>query len=299
MSLGRRWAALPRNVRGGVLVSLSAFTFTAEALCVRLLAADHVPLAQIVLARCLGQFLWAAPRLSRHGLSVLRTARPRLHALRGISSVICWAAYYFALDHLSLALGSALSFTSVMFAILLAWPLLGERVGPARWAATLMGFAGVLLMLRPDLAPSGIGAAAALVSALAWAGIMITTRMLSATESTATIMLWVGMVALAFVLPVVAPVLVWPGWRGALVMLAMAASAPGSVWFVTEGLRAGETSAVAPMQYLRLVVMAGAGYLLFGETVGWITAFGAALIIGSAAFLSRHEARRAREEQAR
>jgi len=117
--------------------------------------------------------------------------------------------------------------------------------------------------------------------------------MLSATEPTATIMLWVGFVSTGFALPAALPVLTVPSVPGAGYMLAMAVAAPGSIWLTTEGLRAGEASAVAPMQYLRLVVMAIAGLALFNEAMDLFTIAGAALIIGSVAMLQHHERRRA------
>ncbi len=304
--------ALPANLIGALWMAGSAMIFAIEALFVRWMVERGIPLELQVFCRAAGQLVWVAPvvvaarggargaarggargaaRGAAGGLAVFRTARPGLHLLRGLSSVVTWGLYYLSFAYLDLATATVLSFLNVMFTTILAVPVLGERVGPARWAATLAGFVGVAIMLRPGTEVSALGAAIAIGAALTWCGITLTSRMLTRTEGTPTVIAWVGLVTTLASLPFA--VLAWqpvsPG--DAAILLAFALFTPAIIWTLTEALRAGEASAVAPFQYLRLVVIALFGWVLFDEVPDVWTWAGAAAILAGAVVITVAEAR--------
>jgi drug/metabolite transporter (DMT)-like permease len=292
MGMFRRFAALPGNLRGAVLMSLAAVLFAAEALFIRWMTERGIPVSTQLFARALGQLAWVLPVVLAAGWLVFRTARPMLHLLRGLSSATTWGLYFLSFVFLDLATATVLSFTNVMFTTMLAGPVLGERVGAARWAGTLIGLAGVAVMLRPGGEVPLWGAVAALGAALAWCGITLTSRMLARTESTRTVLAWVGLVTTLCTLPFAVA-----GWRpigaaDALILVFFALFTPGIIWFVTEALRAGEASAVAPFQYLRLVVILAFGFVLFGEVPDLPALAGAAVILSGAVIVTVAEARR-------
>jgi drug/metabolite transporter (DMT)-like permease len=288
----RRFASLPGNLRGAILMSLGAVLFAVEALFIRWMSERGIPTTTQLLARSLGQLVWVLPLIAAGGLAVFRTRRAGLQLLRGLSSAATWGLYFLSFAFLDLATATVLSFTNVMFTTLLARPVLGERVGAARWAGTLIGLAGVAVMLRPGNEAPLPGVLAALGAALAWCGITLTSRILSRTERTETVLAWVGLVTSLCVLPFA----IW-GWRpigagDALILLVFGLLTPGIIWFVTEALRAGEASAVAPFQYLRLVVIMGFGWLLFAEIPDLWALAGAAIILTGAVIVTIAEARR-------
>ncbi|EFH09585.1 DMT family transporter [Pseudoroseomonas cervicalis] len=284
---------LPGNLRGAALMAAAALLFALEALFIRWMTARGIPITTQLLFRCLGQILWIAPSLIAAGPAVLRTARPLLHGLRGACSLATWGLYYWSLTLLDLATATVLSFTNVMFTTLLAAPLLGERVGAARWAGTLVGLLGIAVMLRPwEAAPaSALGVTVALVAAVTWCGITLSSRLLTRTEGTLTIIGWVGVLTTAGILPFA----LWhwqPLDRGDLALLAgLAAFTPGILVLVTEAFRAGEASAVAPFQYLRLPVLAATGWALYGEAPDGLAWLGAGVILAGALLVSLAEAR--------
>ena len=280
------------NLRGGALMALAAILFAAEALAIRWMTGRGIPVEVQVFFRALGQLVWVAPLVAATGLAVFRTARPGLHLLRGASSLLTWGFYFASFGPLDLATATVLSFTNVMFTTLLAGPVLGERVDRWRWAGTVAGFVGVAVMLRPGTTVSAVGVALALASAVTWCGITLSSRVLAQADRNATIMAWVGLVTTAGSLPFAVAAWVPLGLPEFAMLFAVAGFAPGIIWLITSAYRHGEASAIAPFQYLRLVVVAGFGWAIFGEAPDGWTWLGAAVILGGAVVVTVAEARR-------
>ena len=282
----------PDNLRGAALMSAAAVIFAAEALAIRWMTERGIPLEMQVCARAGGQLIWVLPLILSTGVRVFGTQRAPMHVLRGMSSLITWGLYYLSFALLDPATATVLSFTNVIFTTLLAGPVLGERVDGWRWAGALVGLAGIAVMLRPGSGVDAWGAAAAIGAAIAWCGITLTSRSLTRTESTPTILAWVGLVTFAGSLPFALLAWQWLGLFDWLILLGVALIAPGIIWLVTEALRAGEASAVAPFQYLRLVFVAAVAWIVWGQAPdawGWL---GAAIILGGAIAVTIAEARR-------
>jgi drug/metabolite transporter (DMT)-like permease len=283
---------LSGNLRGGALMAAAAILFAAEALAIRLMTARGIPVEVQVFARSLGQLLWVAPLIAATGLAVFRTQRPGLHLVRGASSLLTWGFYYASFGPLDLATATVLSFTNVMFTTLLAGPVLGERVDRWRWAGTIAGFIGVAVMLRPGTTVSMIGVALALASAVTWCGITLSSRVLAQQDRNSTIMAWVGLVTTAGSAPFAVMAWVPLNLVDVLILAGVAAFAPGIIWLISSAYRHGEASAIAPFQYLRLIVVAAFGWLFFSEVPDGWTWLGAAVILAGAVVITVAEARR-------
>lgn len=285
--------------RAALLAIASAFMFNIETVVVK--AMEGVPLAVIVFARALGQLLWVAPHALRDPIGLVTTRQLRLNLLRGGLSGVSWFLYFAAFAALPLAVGTVLSFTSVLFVTALAGPVLGEVVRWRRWTATLVGFAGVVVIVQPwDAAGVGLGwpVLAAIASAFLGAGIVLTTKMLARSERTETIMLYIGLCTTAIAAPFALPQLAWPGLRDAGLLLLAATAGPFAMVLWINALRMADASVIAPISYVRLVFAAGFGIALFGEMPdGWL-ALGAVLIVGSALYITRREAKVAQRKAA-
>jgi drug/metabolite transporter (DMT)-like permease len=283
---------LSGNLRGGALMAVAAILFAAEALAIRLMTARGIPVEVQVLARSLGQLVWVAPMIAATGLAVFRTQRPGLHVLRGASSLLTWGFYYASFGPLDLATATVLSFTNVMFTTLLAGPVLGERVDRWRWVGTIAGFIGVAVMLRPGTTVSMLGVALAIASAVTWCGITLSSRVLAQQDRNTTIMAWVGLVTTAGSAPFAVMAWVPLGFVDVLILASVAGFAPGIIWLITSAYRHGEASAIAPFQYLRLIVVAGFGWAIFNEVPDGWTWLGAGVILAGAVVVTVAEARR-------
>jgi drug/metabolite transporter (DMT)-like permease len=282
--------------RAVLLATFSAFLFTLETIVVKAIAG--VPLATIVLARAVGQLAWTFPALAREGTGLLATSQLKLNLLRGALSGVSWYMYFTAFALLPLAMATVLSFTSVLFVTALAGPLLGEAVRWRRWSATVIGFAGVVVMLQPwnEAAPQiGWPAIAGILSAFLGAAIMLTTKMLARSERTSTIMFYIGLVTTLMTLPVALPGLAWPGWWNLLLLVLTGLCGPFAMHVWINALRLADASLLAPISYVRLVFAAGFGIALFGEVPDIQLGLGAVVIVGSALYITRRETRAARE----
>lgn len=282
--------------RAVLLATFSAFLFTLETIVVKAIAG--VPLATIVLARAFGQLAWTFPALAREGAGLLRTSQLRLNLLRGALSGVSWYMYFLSFSLLPLALATVLAFTSVLFVTALAGPVLGETVRWRRWTATLIGFGGVAVMLQPwneAAPPIGWPAVAGILSAFIGAAITLTTKMLARSERTGTIMFYIGLVTTLMTLPVALPGLAWPGWWNLLLLLLTGLCGPFAMHVWINALRMADASLLAPVTYVRLVFAAGFGLALFGEVPDIWLGLGAAVIVASTLYITRREARLARE----
>ena len=277
------FASVPQidNRRGALLLVAAAAIFTGEVIAVRLLG-DGATSGQIVFSRGFVQLLVVGAWIALRDPGLVRTGRPGLHLARGLTSLVCWLLYYRSFQALDLALATTLTFTTSLFAVALAPLVLGERVGPARWVLTLLGFCGVALASGVTGVSFDPNILLGLGAALAGAVLIFLNRILSRTEKTPTIMLWISVVACLGTAPFA--VLDWqPLDAKALILLAVAGGCGTVGMMLTiEAYRVGEVSALAPFPYTRIVFAIAAGALLFGETMSAATLAGAAIIVACA-----------------
>jgi drug/metabolite transporter (DMT)-like permease len=286
----RQRAAAQR--RAVLMVLGAAAVFSVAGALVKGLRGE-VPLAQVILFRNLFAIPILLPLLwQAGGLVALRTRNPKLHLIRMLTGMLGMVGAFYGYAVLPLATVTALGFTMPLFLTLLSIPLLGERVGPRRGAAVLVGFGGVLLMAVPDGAGGGnaLGTAAVLAGAVGWALSMITIRRMgSAGESNAAIVLWFAIGATVLSGLATIPVWVTPT-PDQLVMLAGTGlvSAVAQV-MMTEGYRRGEATLLAPFEYSAILWTTMMGVLVFAELPdGWDFA-GIAVLVASGLYIWRRE----------
>lgn len=216
------------------------------------------------------------------GLTALRTARPGAHALRMVLGLSGMTLNFLGMTMLPLAEATTIGFSVPLFATLFAALLLGEPTGRWRWSAILLGFVGVLVVVRPSEALlSSPGALVALSGALITALVSIQIRHLGRTEAATTIVFWFTLTSL---LPLGAA-MVWvaaphDGTSWALIG-GVALCGALAQWALTESLRLAPVSVVLPMDYSSLVWAALLGWLIFAEWPSPTILIGAPIIAAS------------------
>jgi drug/metabolite transporter (DMT)-like permease len=281
---------LPRPVWGCIAMAAGAACLAGNHSLVRVVAAEVGALETSAL-----RFLWALPMMLPWMLrgkgNVLRTRRHGMHFVAAALTVVTTVALFFGLAQLPLALVTSLNFSAPLFTTLLAVLLLKERVGIARWAATLVGFSGVLIILRPGLGAFDPAALLPIFSAFTLAFWYLALKRLGASESTATITVYQTLWA-ALLLTLLA----LPGWQtpsaSALVMsVAMAALGTGAIFLMARAFDLADASLLAPLDYARLPFITLIAFFAFGEIPDLFTIAGAVVIVGAAIFMARREAR--------
>jgi len=292
-ALAERWAGLGGNLKGALWILLAAFLMSAQSTIIKALGATMDSL-EIVFFRGLFGVVLILPFLTRMGWIRLSTRRPKLHLARSAAGVVAMGCGFYAFTKLTLADATAIAFTMPLFMIVLAVSTLGEVVGWRRWSATLIGFAGVLVVMRPGMAAFQAASLIALVGAFSHAVVGVLLKKLATTESIVSIMFYFSVTGMVVFL--VPAILVWttPGLLDLALLALMSALGMSSQAAFFQACRVGEMTAVTPFDYSRLIFAAAFGYLLFDELPDAWTASGAAVIVASTLFIARREARLAR-----
>ena len=222
----------------------------------------------------------AALSLSRPGLAQIRTSHPWLHVQRNVFHFAGQNAWFLALTLLPLAQLVALEFTSPIWVALLAALMLGERLTPRRIAAVILGFIGVLIVARPGVEPLQIGHAVALLAALGFALNTIYTKRIMAHDTVLCVLFWMtlsqGVMGLLLGLPGGFPMpsaALWP-W-----LVLVGVTGLSAHYCLTSALGHAPASIVAPMEFLRLPVIALVGALVYAESVALAVFIGGAVIL--------------------
>jgi drug/metabolite transporter (DMT)-like permease len=229
------------------------------------------------------------------GWGSVRTSRPMAHLTRSCVGLVSMLLTFGALALLPLAEATTLTYAAPLLATILSGLVLGEAIGPRRWAAVAVGFVGVALVAQPEgrgIPPIGI--AVGIAAAFGQSAVMITVRQISRTEGTAAIVFWFSLftTAGAAMLPFfghshplhVQAMLAGAGLLGGFAQLAMTAS-----------LRFAPVSVVVPFDYLQIIWATAIGWMLFASPPTVLMLIGAALICGSGFYTAYRERMRGRE----
>lgn len=285
--------ALPDNVRGAVWILLSAIIFTATNSLIKYVGTT-MDSFQMVFFRGLFGTLFLLPIVWRSGgWSVLKSNRMNFHLARGLTGSLALMTIFYALTHMPLADVTGISFSRSLWVIVLAVLFLDERIHWRRWTATVVGFVGVLVMVRPgpEANPASV---AAVLNALFVAMSVVLIKRMTETEKPLTILFWGTIIPTFVTLP--PAIVVWqaPTNTDLILMAAIGGGLSVGHACLIQGLRAGEATAVMPFDYTRLILAGIAGYLFFAEVPDPFTVVGAVLIIGSTFYIARREAKESR-----
>lgn len=268
----------------------NALTSVVIMILVRLLGQD-IPVFELVFFRNIVVLSLGLPFAFRGGRKALKTRHFGLHLARGGISFVAMCCFYWAFSHLPLAESTALMFTMPLFLILLTTLFLGEKVGWRRTSATVAGFLGVIIMLRPGYATFDPAFLVPLTVGLADAVAAIVIKKLVKTDSLLTIMLYMAMTTMA--LTIVPTYLMWvtPTTEFLAILFVLSLLTIVSQFVYVAAWRAGEATAVAPVNYIQIVLAGLVGFALFGEKPSVWTAVGALVIVGSTFYIAHREAR--------
>jgi drug/metabolite transporter (DMT)-like permease len=281
--------AIPVHFRAAALMLASTMFFALMVVAIRLASAD-LHTFQIAFFRNFFGLIATLPLLIKHGPGILRTQyfpRYLFRCLIGIVSMLCG---FWAIGHLPLAQAVSLSYSTPLFVTLAAAAMLDEKVRARRWTAVVLGFIGVLIIVRPGTAEFSIDALIAVLAAVMSALVAIQIKQLSALEPADRIVIYTTLLWVPMSLLPALGVWQWPQGITWLWVVAAGFMGTGGHMLWTRALKLGEVSALTPISFMQLPVVAVFGWWLFSEKLDAWTLVGAGIIFTANAYIAHREA---------
>lgn len=278
-------------LRGIVLLLAATLLFSLSDGMAKILG-QRLPVFEISWIRYAIFVVLALAMAGRGGRLRLRVRSPALQVLRGVALVASAIFFVFALRLLPLADAAALGFIGPLLITLLAIPVLGEAVGARRWVAIVVGFAGVLIVVRPGAATFSPGAILVLLSTLCWAVASVLTRKMAAWDDASTTVLWsavTGFLLLSLIMPFVFQVPAGPDLALSLVLGLVASIGQ---YMLVMAYRHAAASLLAPLSYAQLLWSSALGFLVFGAVPDRWTIIGALIIVASGIYIAQQARRK-------
>lgn len=285
-------------MRAAWLMLGSTLSFGFMALAIRY-ATAYVPTQEVAFFRNAFGLVALLPMLLRPGRAPLKTQQLPRYFLRsaiGLASMLC---AFWALGHLPMAQAVSLSYSTPLFVTIAAVLWLGETVRVRRWAAVIIGFIGVLVIVRPGTGSFSAGSLMAVAAAVLSSVVAIQIKQLTRVDSADTVVFYTYVFWVP--LSLVPALFVWqwpPGIAWVWLALTGVMGTLGQLLW-TRALRLGEVSALTPISFMQLPLVSVMAWLLFGEALDRWTVIGALIILGSNAYIAHREAvlaRRAKSE---
>jgi drug/metabolite transporter (DMT)-like permease len=276
-------ASRHRPLRGALFLVAGLLLFACMDTTTKYLAERYdVPLIVAVryIVNCLLMIVLLAPS---QGMQLVETQRTSLVLVRAFCLAGASLMVGLALQRMPVAETTAINFIAPMLVVLMARPVLGERIGIAGWAAALIGFAGVLMVVRPGSGLQAMGIIFALGAVAANAVYQLLSRVLAGTERTIALLFYTALVG-AIGFGVAAP---WffegriPGGFELLLLLSLGVYGGLGHFLFTAAYRHAPASMLAPMIYLQLIWAGLLGWLVFGHVPDGISLAGMAVIAAS------------------
>ncbi|MBS0517271.1 MAG: DMT family transporter [Proteobacteria bacterium] len=287
---------LPPNVQGALWLVSGGFIFTTNGAMIRLLSAE-IEGVQTAFFRAFFSVLLLAPMIATGRVQPWRSKRIRGHFWRTFMGTCSMVLGFYAVSMLPLADATALAFSQPLFSVVIAAVIAGEKVRWRRWAATVIGFVGVLVMARPGSGSLQPGAVVAILNAMSVAVSIYLVRRLSDSEPPLMILTQFSIFStLLLALPAIW-LWRWPSAYGWALAVGVSATATIGQYFWVQAFASGEMSAVAPFDYLRLPFAVFVGWLIWGEMPVIWTYIGATIVIGSALYIAYRETQLMRERR--
>lgn len=297
----RRRRFMPTGAMLGIsLKVLSVMVFIAMSSIIK--GAEGVPVGQLVFFRSLFALVPIVIMLGLRGelIDGFKTKRPLAHIGRGVIGVTGMFLIFFALTRLPLPEATTISYATPMFVVVFSALFLHEKIRFFRWAAVVVGLAGVLIIMWPrlsifsgdlaDMGPQTVGAVAAFIASMTSAIAMLTVRNLVRTETSATIVIYFSIVCAVMGL-LATPFTGWAWLSFEMTMILIGAGILGGIAqiLLTESYRHAELTTVAPFEYSSMILSIIIGFVVFSEIPTIEMLIGGSIVTAAGIFIIYRE----------
>ncbi|WP_205042032.1 DMT family transporter [Rhodoligotrophos defluvii] len=274
----------------GIFMMIAAFTLFSGLDATAKYLGQTYPVVQVAFARYGFAVVFAVCYLVwLNALAHIRARNLKLQIIRGLLLAASTACNFLALRYLQLAETASISFSNPLWVCALSVPLLGEKVGPRRWMAVVVGFIGVLIIVRPGMSGFQPAAIISIIAALFTALYQIATRKIAEYDSALTTMFYTAAVGAAALLPAVPAVWVTPDAQGWALMMLVGAFGTIGHQLLIHAHRLAPAAVLAPFSYSQIVMMVVIGYLVFGDLPDLWTVVGGVIVVASGVYLFYRE----------
>jgi drug/metabolite transporter (DMT)-like permease len=287
------------NVPRGILFMIGATVLLALSSALAKWLVAIYPVGEVMFFRSFSSLLVCVVFiLPMTGLKVFATKRPRDHIARGLSQSISQTFTVIAFWLMPLAGAIAINFSAPLFSALVAVIWLKEHAGPARWAALLFGFLGVVIVANPGPDSLTLGALFALANAVMYGSVTVAVRGMTATESTNTLLMWQMVTIAVFHTFLLVFGFQWPTSLDGAMLVGSGFANAIAQYLWTQALQLAPATAVSPFYYFLLVWALVIGFLVWGDVPTIALLVGSGIVVGSGLFLLWHESQRRQQPQA-
>lgn len=283
------------TLKGIIFALLSALASTTAGVATKVVA-DAVPISIVVLFQYGICLLILIPLLLKHPLRNWYTKHPVIHAVRGISGWLCFFTYYLAIQHIPLVDASLLRNTAPLFVPLFVWAWIKITIPRGQWLPIIVGFLGILLILRPDAEGIEYWHIVGLLSGVFLALSMVSTRVLSGTEATHVILSYYFLISFLCSIPLA--ILDWqpiPYWTLPY-LLYIGGSISLTMWCYTRALTLASAVIVAPINYTGVVFSGIMGWLIWSHIPDGFALTGILLVIAAGLITAFWNSRSAKQQ---
>ncbi len=278
------------NITTGIVLMIGAVaTFTVIDACAKYLLASAVPPMMVVFARYSLSLLYVLGLMWWTGTLTFKSHHPKLQVLRGVLLFASTLMNFIALQYLRLDQTSAIFFSNPLWVCALSPFLLGERVGPRRWAAVVIGFLGVLLIIRPGADGFHWAMLLSVTVAIITALYQIITRKIGGRDPALVSLLLPSMVGTALAMPM--GIANWhvPAWGLVALMLLMGIAGGIGHHMLIKAHTMAPAPTLAPFVYTQIVWMIIVGFVVFGDVPDIYTLVGASIVVSSGLYVYYRE----------
>ena len=281
---------MSNTLRGVLWMSGAVASFTAMAIAVRELQ-RHMGSFEIVFLRSVVMLAIVAAMLPRAGLAAIRSGRFKEHLSRNVIHFLGQVLWVYSIGVLTLATVFAIEFTMPMWTALLAWLFLRERFTVPRLVQLALGFAGVLIILRPGGSAFHIAALGMILGSLCYASSFIFTKRLSSTDSALAVLFWMSVIQTPISLAAAVPQWVTPVAADFPWIVGIGMGSFAAHWCMTQAMKLVGAMVAVPIDFVRLPLIAVIGALFYAEPFDPLVMVGAAVIFAGTYYSISRERR--------
>ena len=279
---------LNENILGIIFMTLGMFCLSVNDVLVKGLNFKF-PVWEVIFFRAFSGIIISIFLILFFGIHTIKTQKPFLHLVRAFSAVGCVVFYFFGLKYLLLSENIAVVHFAPIIAALLAVPILGEKLGYHRIIAIVIGFIGVIIIVKPGSDLFKLVSILPFISALFMASVYLTTRLLMSTESSISIIFYYSLALFLTSIIFFPDDFIMPNFFEIIPLMSLGVMGSLGHYFISQAAKKSEVVIISPYEYTSFIFVGVMGYFFYNEVPSFSVIFGGLLIVFSGIYIVYRE----------